>query len=66
MKRTRNKLGRFTPKITQEDKEWMLKNRELPFEDIEYQIKKRIKSRGHEISSRTGEYIYKVFEDVLR
>lgn len=56
--------GRFQSKLTPDDLAWIKDNRELNYEDIEYEIKKRLRSRG-ELYERSGEMIYRNVEKIL-
>ncbi len=61
----RNK-NQFANKITKEDLQWVRDNADADIMFLEYELKKRIVSRGFSVTPRTGEYIYKKIEEALR
>lgn len=57
--------GRFQSKLTEDDMQWIRDHRTDNYEDLEYEIKKRLRARG-ELYPRSGEMIYRNIEKALR
>lgn len=65
MKHPKGNKGLFTHKITPADLEWVRDNRDADIEFLIYELTKRVRARGFEITPRLPSYIYSKIEQAL-